>query len=108
MHIRLTMTQTRHRLILHFGMLRVVEAIKRELGLPNEIEGAVSIINAANAANAVIGTVSWLHTAVGSFLKPRSDNPCRKCNDFLMGKYRFCMSPAVYLLRMALRIASQL
>ena len=34
---------------LPFGMLRVVEAIKRELGLPNEIEGAVSIITAANA-----------------------------------------------------------
>jgi hypothetical protein len=34
-------------------MLRVVEAIKRELGLPNEIEGAVPIINAANA---VMGT----------------------------------------------------
>ena len=34
---------------LHFGMLRVVEAIKRELGLPNEIEGAVPIIKAANA-----------------------------------------------------------
>ena len=30
-------------------MLLVVEAIKRELGLPNEIEGAVSIITAANA-----------------------------------------------------------
>ena len=30
-------------------MLRVVEAIKRELGLPNEIEGAVPIINAASA-----------------------------------------------------------
>ena len=35
---------------LHFGMLRVVEAIKRELGLANEIqiEGAVPIIKAAN------------------------------------------------------------
>ena len=65
-------------------MLRVVEAIKRELGLPNEIEGAVPIINAANAANAanaVTGTVSWLHTAVGSFLNPKSENPCRS---FLM------------------------
>ena len=29
-------------------MLRVAEAIKRELGLPNEIEGAVPIIKAAN------------------------------------------------------------
>ena len=40
---------------LHFGMLRVVEAIKRELGLANEIqiEGAVPIIKAANA---VMGT----------------------------------------------------
>ena len=36
-------------------MLRVVEAIKRELGLPAErdvIEGAVPIINAANAVMA--------------------------------------------------------
>ena len=34
-------------------MLRVVEAIKRELGLPNEIDGAVPmIINADNAVMA--------------------------------------------------------
>ena len=38
---------------LHFGMLRVVEAMKRELGLPNEIDGAVPmIINADNAVMA--------------------------------------------------------
>ena len=36
-------------------MLRVVEAIKRELGLANEIEGAVPIIKAA--MNAVMGIV---------------------------------------------------
>ena len=55
---------------LHFGMLRVVdwtlmvvEAIKRELGLPNEIEGAVPIINAANAVMAIVpeegSTLPW-------------------------------------------------
>ena len=38
---------------LHFGMLRVVEAMKRELGLPNEIDGAVPmIINADNVVMA--------------------------------------------------------
>ena len=44
-------------------MLRVVEAIKRELGLPNEIEGAVPIINAANAVMGIVpeedSTLPW-------------------------------------------------
>ena len=38
---------------LHFGMLRVVEAIKRELGLPNEIEGAVDFMDAVTATVAL-------------------------------------------------------
>ena len=54
---------------LHFGMLRVVdEAIKRELGLANEnyeiqIEGAVTIIKAANAVMGILpeedSTLPW-------------------------------------------------
>ena len=44
-------------------MLHVVEAIKRELGLVNEIEGAVPIINAANAVMGIVSeedsTLPW-------------------------------------------------
>ena len=65
-------------------MLRVVEAIKRGLGLPNDIEGAVPIINAANAVMGIVPEEGSLHTAVGSFLKPKSENPCRS---FLMQRF---------------------